>query len=129
MTRRLSRLAVILLWSVLALAATAGLASAERRVALVLGNSGYKNATLALANARYDAEDVAAALTSLGFEVLLQTDADIAGASKSIQQFARMAVGADAALFYYAGHALQYQGQNYLYGLSPSIRFGWLLIA
>ncbi|SFK33319.1 caspase family protein [Methylocapsa palsarum] len=122
MTRRLLSLAAVLLWSLVALAMTVGPASAERRVALVLGNSSYKNAALALVNARFDAEDVAAALTSLGFEVLTQTDADIAGTNKAIQQFARMAVGADAALFFYAGHALQYQGQNFLLPVDADVK-------
>lgn len=109
-------------WSFLALAVLTSPASAERRVALVLGNSGYKNPTLALVNAKYDAQDVAAALTGLGFEVLLETDADMSGASKAIQQFARMAVGADAALFFYAGHALQYQGHNYLLPIDADVK-------
>jgi Caspase domain len=50
-------------------------ASAERRVALVVGNSQYKNSNLVLFNPRRDAEDVAATLRSLGFEVILTLDA------------------------------------------------------
>jgi hypothetical protein len=106
----------------LALAAPADSAAAERRVALVIGNSAYKIAALEIPNAKNDAEDVAAALTALGFDVLLQTDADQAVANKAIQQFARQAVGADAALFYYAGHAVQYQGHNYLLPVDADVK-------
>ncbi len=109
------RVLALLFCGLIALAATAaGCAAAERRVALVIGNSVYKAPGLDIPNARNDAEDTAAALKSLGFDVLLATDVDLAGASKAIQQFARMSIGADATLFYFAGHAVQYQGQNYL---------------
>jgi uncharacterized caspase-like protein len=46
-------------------------AASERRVALVIGNSAYKNPALDIANARNDAEDTAATLCALGFDVLL----------------------------------------------------------
>jgi uncharacterized caspase-like protein len=89
-------------------------ASAERRVALVVGNSQYKNSNLVLFNPRRDAQDVAATLRSLGFEVILTLDASKRDFDVAMTGFARAAIDADAALFYYAGHALQYQGQNYL---------------
>ena len=87
---------------------------AERKVALVVGNTQYKNASLVLFNPKNDAEDVAAALRSLDFEVVLTVDASKRDFDVAMTQFARLATGADAALFYYAGHALQYQGRNYL---------------
>jgi Caspase domain len=87
---------------------------AERKVALVVGNTQYKNPSLVLLNPRNDAEDVATVLRSLDFEVVLTVDASKRDFDLAMTQFARMATGADAALFYYAGHALQYQGRNYL---------------
>lgn len=87
---------------------------AERKVALVVGNTQYKNASLVLFNPKNDAEDVAAVLRSLDFEVVLTVDASKRDFDVAMTQFARLATGADAALFYYAGHALQYQGRNYL---------------
>jgi uncharacterized caspase-like protein len=93
---------------------SASAAWAERRVALVIGNSQYKNSDLALFNPKNDAQDVAASLGALGFEVILRIDASKRDFDIAMTQFARSAVRADAALFYYAGHALQYQGQNYL---------------
>jgi uncharacterized caspase-like protein len=89
-------------------------AGAERRVALVVGNSQYKDSNLSLSNPRKDAEDVAATLRTLGFEVILTLDASKRDFDLAMTGFARAAINADAALFYYAGHALQYQGQNYL---------------
>ena len=93
---------------------SASAACAERRVALVIGNSQYKNSNLVLFNPKNDAEDVAASLRSLGFEVILKIDADRRDFDLAMTQFARVATYADTALFYYAGHALQHQGQNYL---------------
>jgi len=93
---------------------SASAAWAERRVALVIGNSQYKNSSLALFNPKNDAEDVAASLRTLGFEVILKIDAGRRDFDVAMTQFARVATYADTALFYYAGHALQYQGQNYL---------------
>jgi hypothetical protein len=93
---------------------SASAACAERRVALVIGNSQYKNSNLVLFNPKNDAEDVAASLRGLGFEVILRIDADRRDFDLAMTQFARVATYADAAVFYYAGHALQHQGQNYL---------------
>jgi hypothetical protein len=89
-------------------------ASAERRVALVVGNSLYKNTSLTLQNPRNDAQDVAAVLRTLGFDVIVALDASKRDFDLALTQFARAAANADTALFYYAGHALQYQGRNYL---------------
>lgn len=113
---------VLLLCSLVAALVAAEVAAAERRVALVLGNSAYVAAGLALENPRTDAEDVARALNGLGFEVLLVTDADKTTTDRAIETFARMASGADTALFFYAGHALQYEGRNYLLPIDADVR-------
>jgi uncharacterized caspase-like protein len=89
-------------------------AKADRRVALVVGNSHYSNASLFLANPKNDAEDVAAALRGIGFEVIQAIDANKRDLDLNMAKFARLAIDADAALFYYAGHAVQYQGRNFL---------------
>ena len=87
---------------------------ADRKVALVVGNTQYKNPSLVLLNPKNDAEDVAAALRALDFEVVLVVNASKRDFDSATTQFSGMAAGADAAIFYYAGHALQYQGRNYL---------------
>ena len=88
-------------------------AHAEKRVALVVGNATYQN-TATLANPRNDAEDMVAALRQVGFEVIYERDLNKRGMEHAIARFARAARDADAALFYYAGHGLQYRGSNYL---------------
>jgi uncharacterized caspase-like protein len=88
-------------------------AAAQKRVALVIGNSAYTH-TPALSNPRNDAVDVAAALAGFGFEVVEGYDLDKPGFDRSVRIFATALQGADAGVFFYAGHALQVQGQNYL---------------
>jgi uncharacterized caspase-like protein len=90
-----------------------GAASAERRVALVLGNSNYQHAP-ALANPVRDAKAMADLLNSLDFEVVSGFDQTKAETQKTIAEFAKAVRGADVALFYYAGHGLQVSGNNYL---------------
>ena len=112
MSKRLSTW-IAVLCAVLMLG-TIGEARAERRIALVVGNAHYGNPSLALSNPKNDAEDVAAALRSVGFEVLQAIDANKRDMDLAMAKFARQATDSDAALFFYAGHALQYQGRNYL---------------
>jgi carboxyl-terminal processing protease len=97
----------------LAILSTFSAAVAERRVALVIGNGAYKNATH-LPNPTNDARDVAAALGRTGFDVILGLDLDRAGLDDHAVRFARAARDADVALFYYSGHAMQFSGINYL---------------
>jgi hypothetical protein len=88
-------------------------AHAEKRVALVIGNSAYKH-TAELHNPKNDAADMADALRRLGFEVLDGRDMDKRGMERLIRQFGLKLSGADLALFFYAGHGVQLSGQNYL---------------
>jgi uncharacterized caspase-like protein len=95
-------------------------ALADRRVALVIGNSDYLDVP-ALENPRNDAEDVAAALKRLGFETLVSLDADRSAMQAAIDDFSAKVEGADVALFYYAGHAMQHQGVNYLMPIDANL--------
>ncbi len=105
----------IVLWflSVVFLAVFAGTALAEKRVALVIGNSQYSLISPQLRNPANDAKDLAQALEGIGFEVILKTDLGKQDFDLALMEFARKAMGADAALFYYAGHGLQYHSQNF----------------
>jgi len=87
--------------------------AADKRVALVIGNAAYKSAPR-LRNTLNDADDMSAALKVMGFEVLDGRDVQKEGMERILTRFARELQGAQAALFYYAGHGLQYLGQNYL---------------
>src|SRR5215468_5955460 len=86
----------------------------ERRVALVIGNANYKPSGISLSNPRNDAQDIAAVLAAIGFEVVTAIDTSKRDMDFVLQRFARLAVNADAALFFYAGHAMQFQGRNLL---------------
>ena len=98
---------------ILLLVASALPAWAEKRVALVIGNSAYTDAP-ALKNPTSDATEVAAALRRLDFDVIDGTDLDIGTMRARIREFSRRIEGADLALFFYAGHGVQVAGQNYL---------------
>lgn len=88
--------------------------SAEKRVALVVGNSNYKNVG-PLTNPRRDAEAVAATLRGIGFQVVMaHTDLGYTEFNETMRAFGREAVGADWAMVYYAGHGMEIGGQNYL---------------
>ena len=101
------------LFAILALAAGMNPALADKRVALVIGNSAYKHAS-ELANPRNDAADMAAALKRLGVMVIEGTDLDKPGMDRAIKSFAAALSGADVGVFFYAGHGLQVNGSNYL---------------
>lgn len=90
-----------------------GPASADTRVALVIGNGAYVS-TAQLPNPSHDAEDVAASLKRSGFEVFQGIDLRQADMQDLTIRFARAASRADVAMFYYSGHAMQYNGVNYL---------------
>lgn len=98
---------------VLALLLTLTAASAERRVALVLGNSQYQHAA-PLANPARDAQAMAERMQNLGFEVVSGFDLTKQQTQVTVAQFAKQVRGADVALFFYAGHGLQVSGKNYL---------------
>jgi hypothetical protein len=96
--------------------AIVGPAHADKRVALVIGNSGYKSVA-PLANPQNDARLMADTLRSLGFTLVggrAQIDLDKAAFDEAVQSFGTQVVGADVALFYYAGHGVQVRGSNYL---------------
>lgn len=88
-------------------------AQAGERVALVIGNGQYRHAP-ALANPVNDAADVAGRLASLGFTVVEGHDVDKAAFEQRIRQFADILPGAREAVFFYAGHGVQVDGENYL---------------
>lgn len=84
----------------------------QKRVALVIGNSAYKDSPLP--NPVNDASDIAATLRTLGFNVTLVKDATKRQLENALTAFSRNAANADVAMFYYAGHGIQTKGINYL---------------
>ena len=115
------------IWTFLALTVLLSLvfasaASAEKRIALVIGNSAYQNVTR-LDNPRSDAVLMADTLGNLGFTLIggrAQLDLDKSAMDAAVQTFGRQVQGADVALFYYAGHGVQVSGSNYLVPVSAN---------
>ena len=98
-----------------------GLSFAGRQVALVIGNSAYEH-TRALTDPRNDAADVQKALIAAGFDVNLRVDIDKAQFDQSIAQLGRDAKTADAAIFYYSGHSMQFEGKNFLMSVDTDLQ-------
>ena len=96
-------------------------AAAATRKAFVVGNSTYVHAT-SLPNPANDARDLAAKLKGLGYEVTLGLDLTRADFLKRFQDFARSLQQDDVALVYYAGHALQIGGENYLFPTDAAVQ-------
>jgi uncharacterized caspase-like protein len=94
---------------------------ADKRVALVIGNGTYKY-TPALPNPQNDAADVAEALKAIGFQVTLKTNLEKRQMDQVIAQFARDGKTADAALFYYAGHGMQFEGKNFVMPIDAELQ-------
>jgi len=100
---------------VLALTAAAS-AHAEKRVALVIGNSAYVHVPQ-LANPVNDARLMAETLRALGFALVgdgPQLDLNEIALRRVVREFSTKLQGADVGLFYYAGHAVEVRGSNYL---------------
>lgn len=89
-------------------------ALAEKRVALVLGNSAYQNVA-PLPNPANDGARMAATLKDAGFDVV-DSRHDLAAAEtrRALRDFADRARDADIAVVYYAGHGIEVDGANYL---------------
>lgn len=107
-------LRLALTWLCLAWLAVPALAAT--RVALVIGNSAYRNVS-PLDNPKNDAKLIAETLRGLGFSLVggdAQLDLDESAMRRRVQDFGAMAQGADVALVYYAGHGVAVRGSNYL---------------
>ena len=88
-------------------------AQAEKRVALVIGNSAYETIG-ALDNAGNDAKLLAKSLTEMNFDVAIGLDLSEDEMGDAIDAFAKKVRNADVAAIYYAGHGMQKDGENYL---------------
>ncbi len=89
--------------------------SSEKRIALVIGNGAYPDG--ALATPANDAGLIAQTLQAAGFDVVGARDLDTATLRSTFREFLdRVAAsGPDTVAFvYYAGHGLQFEGENYL---------------
>lgn len=96
-------------------------AFAEKRLALVIGNSDY-NTFRDLPAAANDAADISTALEDLGFEVTGGEDLDRVDMISEINEFVQQSLDADVAMVYYAGHGLQVDGNNFLVPTDAAIK-------
>jgi formylglycine-generating enzyme required for sulfatase activity len=98
---------------------------AEKRVALVVGNSQYAGDYLR--NAHNDAEDMAQVLRQYGFTVIHQQNLNQVDMENAIIDFGKRLSKDGVGLFYYAGHGMQIDQHNYLIPIGPEIREAKLL--
>jgi uncharacterized caspase-like protein len=97
---------------VMALVATAAVAQAPSRVALLIGNAAYPDAPLR--NPLHDVREVAASLKGLGFNVTMHENLKLAEMRDALRRFVLSTRTVDVRLVYFAGHGLQMRGRNYL---------------
>jgi len=99
--------------AILVMLFSACLAWADKRVALVIGNSDYDSVT-PLDNPINDASDLSIALEGLGFDVFLGMDLTRSEMLALAESYGATAADSDVSLFFYAGHGFQVGGRNYL---------------
>ena len=91
-----------------------------RRVALLIGNSNYKASPLR--NPSNDAKDMGQVLEDLNFDrVILVLDANLQEMDSAVNEFYTELGRGSVGVFYYAGHGIQSQGENYLIPVDAEI--------
>jgi Caspase domain len=115
MIRRLVPMAAIIGGAILSMVLAADVAwAADKRVALIVGNSTYQTVPQ-LPNPSRDASSVAKMFRDAGFDsVEVQLNVGNLEFKRSIRKFEALADHADIAVVYYAGHGLEIGGTNYL---------------
>jgi tetratricopeptide (TPR) repeat protein len=104
--------AVLTLAFLMAFAPAAGRAQEGKRVALVIGNNTY--ALAPLRNAVNDAHVVDQALRNAGFKTILRENVTLAALQEAVSEFLLQLGPDDTALFFYAGHGIQIENENFL---------------
>jgi uncharacterized caspase-like protein len=85
----------------------------KRLAALVVGNAAYMQVGT-LTNPTNDADDIAAILASRGFNVIKKTDCRHKEMDLALKDFRASLKDSDVGLFFFAGHGMQIDGENYL---------------
>ena len=108
------RACAALLLAVVTFCACSQAARAEKRIALVIGNSAYQNVAM-LPNPSNDGAVIATMLKEAGFDnVDSRHDLPANEMRRALRDFADRARDADIAVVYYAGHGMEVGGNNYL---------------
>lgn len=92
----------------------------QQRIALVIGNENYQVGKLD--TPINDATDMAGVLKELGFEVILLKDSSKRQMDDALDQFFTRINQGYVGLFYYAGHGMQVEGENYLIPVNAQIK-------
>jgi len=93
----------------------------QKRIALVIGNANYQVGKLD--TPLNDATDMANALKELGFEVILLKDSSKRQMDDALDQFTTRINQGYVGLFYYAGHGMEVEGENYLIPVNAHIKY------
>ena len=108
------RACAAIVFAVLAFCASSHAALAEKRVALVIGNSAYEN-VVGLTNPAHDAAVISDMFKRAGFDVVdAKHDLKNAEMRRALREFTDKARDSDIAVIYYAGHGIEVNGVNYL---------------
>jgi uncharacterized caspase-like protein len=105
----------------LLLACTTLVAAAQSRQALVIGNARYRHVE-PLRNPLNDAELIAASLGRIGFQVTLLRDATLDQMMQATTEFGRGLKRGDIVFAYFAGHGVQFGGENYLVPVDADVQ-------
>jgi hypothetical protein len=92
----------------------------EQRLALIIGNSAYKSSPLK--NTINDANDMEKALRNMGFQVMSRINASRRDMIEIISEFGKRLKHNDVGLFYFSGHGIQYNGENFLVPTDANIQ-------
>lgn len=94
----------------------------ETRLALLIGNSTYSGSFSRLTKSRNDVRSMAKALQHLGFTVMLYEDTSQTTLQQAIAEFGNALPAYQVRLFYYSGHGIQSEGENYLVPTKTTLR-------
>lgn len=93
--------------------------SNDKRIALVIGNAAYTSSPLA--NPVNDARAIGKQLRALGFDVIQRENLKTREIGAVYREFRSKIQPGATALFFYAGHGLQFKGQNYFPAVDSDI--------
>jgi len=93
----------------------------EKRLALVIGCSEYEHVTR-LNNPDNDATAMEKSLKKRGFDVIMKIDPQLRDMKMVIDDFGIELKNYDVGLFYFAGHGVQVNGNNYLIPVDANLR-------
>jgi invasion protein IalB len=117
---RMPRLLAFLLLVFIAIGAAPNGALADRRIALIIGNSSYQTLR-ELKNPKNDSIAIAKFFKDAGFEVDARIDLTADAFRRALREFAVKSAQADVAIVYFAGHGIEMGGINYLVPVDAKI--------